>query len=235
MTFTFHYGSNINSDEVIEEGIQGGKTEYLETCVDLEAFYKEMAAKLIKKDFEDMIGRPSEMKVGKFFGNAAAKGDQVQPENPMLFNRTPYMFEEFMYWKERDGIVDLEITWKARRKVEASSHGWFEVTLNIANRFAKYKEILDGNQKKKVLCGRFEFRNKMLYKNVVIRDHLNKVPYVKNSKKFKEFYLNYVYHRYLNEDIWFCLTTLKPFVNNVIQKHFRFETNTSTNLLEFDE
>lgn len=208
-----------DGSERVEAELYKGKLDKFIATTNLRAFYMELHEILIDWGFLDMLGTPEDMKKGIFFEGQANKGEFV--ENRINLNRSRDVFEKrFMWSKKADGTVEFELIWEARAKTPHSESGWLEFKLDLVCRRIVNKEILDGNNKKVLQQGTWEFRNVFIYKNNIVTDYLNKIPIVKNSSTLKKLYLHHLYEHTLNDDIEFCETHLMPLIVNIINKYF---------------
>lgn len=205
--------------EMIEAKLYAGKLDKFVATVNLRAFYMELHEILIDWGFLDMLGTSEDMKTGDFFEGHAQKGEFV--ENKINENRSRDVFEKrFMWSKKADGTVEFELVWEARYKTPHTDFGWLEFKLDLVCRRIVNKEILDGNNKKVLQQGTWEFRNLFIYKNNVVPKYLNNIPIIKSSDTFKKIYLDNLYEHTLNDDIEYCENNLMPLIINIINKYF---------------
>ncbi len=204
-------------DGILSFGIDSKtKVNKFSKNIDLKKFYNELNKFLIYNKFKDMLGTKNQIKMGKFQDGWAKAGEYVNGDT----NREKNMFEKQFILIKKETNNDFELHWKAFRKIPYSKYGWFEFELDLSNRFMQDKEILDGNNKKVLQSGGWEFRNKFIYKNNVINEYLNKIPFVKNSKTLKKFYLDIIYNSSLEKEVNLCKNKFKPEITNLILKHF---------------
>lgn len=205
---------------ILEAEIVDGHLEKISADINLKAFYNDIINFFDSFDFTDMMGQPSKMKKGKFFNYQHKKGEPM--DNKAYMNRTGNIFEKHFLWsKKPDGTVEFELKMEAKKKLPHSAYGWVEVKIDIVNRRIENKEILVGNDKKVVQGGGWEHRHKIIYKNSIIEDYLNKIPYVKDHEKLKDYYIEYIYSKHLVADIEFCRNKInKKFYDKLIFKHF---------------
>lgn len=202
----------------IEGAVLPTHLEKFSADINLKALYNDIVQFFINYDFKDILGPDSGK--GKFFDYAQKQGEPM--DNKEYLNRTPNMFEKHFLWsKKADGTVEFELRMQARRHMPFSPYGWIELKIELVNRRIVNKEILLGNDKKVVQSGAWENRNNIVYKNSVITDYLNNIPYVKNHPKLKEYYVQFIYSKYLDADIHFAEKKIKKkFYDEVIFKHF---------------
>ena len=205
--------------EIITTELYKGKLDKYIATTNLRAFYMEMREILVDFGFIDMIGNTNDMKKGEFINYQAKRGEFV--DNKIYLNRVADVFEKkFMWSKKADGTVELEMEWYARYKTPNSEYGWFEAKIYLVCRRIVNKEILEGNTKKVLQQGAWEFRNEFIYKNNIVTKFLNTVPFVKTSNFLKEAYLHHLYEKTLDEDAHFCQHELIPLFQNILKKYF---------------
>lgn len=216
-----------NDKGIIEEKFHDGKLEKMTALIDFKAFYNELHDALVSNHvvkFHDMMGTKTDKDNGEFFNHQVNDGEHIDNDNPDMpyMNRTGDMFETKFYWVKKDETsTELEVTWEAKAMtLYAQGNGWMEFKLDLVCRHIVDKEVLIGNNKKVMQEGAWEFRNKLVYKNNVVRDFLWKVPVVKNSHMLQGLYLNHMYKKLFEKDVDFCKHKLKPIIYNVIEKHF---------------
>lgn len=219
---------NLESNGIIEKAITGfpTKLEKFSISTNLRAFYNELHDTLVHNlygRFTDMLGDPEGQKVGDFFDGQAKLGEHVDnglPSEGGFLNRTGDMFETHFMWAKKMNSIEMEVKWKAKMDTPYSAYGWVEFELDLVNRFLTDKEVLVGNEKKVLQSGSWEFRNKIKYKNKVLKK-LKKVPFIKDYPSIQGLYIDYVYYEKILKDIEFCETKIKPLIYKVIYKYFR--------------
>jgi len=182
-------------------------TEVFTKTTNLKAFYKELHDFLVDKKFKDTISP----------GGHAKMGEQVDAKT---LNRTGDMFEKQFITIDNGWAKEIEIRWEAVKKLN-SKYGSVTFNLDLVCRDMRDKEILDGNSKKVMQIGKWEFRNKLIYKSTIVEKFLNKVPIVKNSDTLKEMYLRNIYKDKLEEEVMIVFTKVKPGIYKIIHKYFR--------------
>jgi hypothetical protein len=197
--------------EVIKEG---GVVEKLVAMIDLRKFYNDMHDNLASLGFTDIINDPE----GGFLNNQANAGEMV--DNKGNLNRTGDMYEKKFFYVKGDGVDDLEIVWKLRRPAPHSSYGYFEFEFNLVCRNIKQVEEINGSSKKVFQKGGWEFRNGLKYFNSYEDDYLNKIPIVKDSEIFKNWFFGYLHSNYYDDDVEFGHMLLKK-IYAPIYKHFK--------------
>jgi len=151
---------------------------------------------------------------GKFLGNWAKQGEFV--DNKGNLNRTGDMFEKSYTLITHEHGKTIQIVWQAFKKTPYGDHGWVEFKLDVQSPFMSDKEILVGNNKKVLQSGTFEFRNSITYKNLVVKKYLINIPLVKNSPFLKDFYLNNLFKKSLENDLEFCEIKVAGKINKLI-------------------
>jgi hypothetical protein len=193
----------------------GGKVDKLSCSVNLKAFYKDLHNYLVDKGYKDIIDDPE----GGYLDYQAKKGEFV--DNKANLNRTGDMFEKKLYIMKKDGITEIEIMWKAKRKSEQSSYGRYEFKLDLVCRNMKDVEIVEGNSKKVVQKGGWEFRNEFVYINTFEKDYLDKIPFLSKFPKIKEYLFEMMQGKLVEKDIDDGFTKFYPGIFSIIQKHFK--------------
>ena len=208
---------NENSGLLIYDGVGGGKkTQKYSKPANLKNFYMEMHNLLVEEGYKDMLGTEDKQKKGDFQDGWSKAGEFIDGKN----NRAGDIFEKQFFLVVKPVAKDIEILWKAFKKTPYSKYGWMEFEMNLSNRFMQDKEYLEGNNKKVLQGGSWEFRNSFVYKNNVILEYLDKIPFVKNSPILKNFYINYIYKDTLQNDANYCDEKLHPKLQKLIDKHF---------------
>lgn len=214
-----HWHLAEDGSEMIEADLYKGKLDKYVATTNLRAFYMELREILVDWYYKDLLGSREDKKNGDFFGGEAKRGEFV--ENKIYENRTADMFEKrFMWSKKADSTVEFELIWEARYKTPFSDFGWLEVKIYLVCRRIVNTEILEGNVKKILQQGAWEFRNEFVYKNNVVHKYLNNVPFVKDSKALRKIYLDHMYKHTLDHDVEFCEHELMPIIQNLIKKYF---------------
>lgn len=192
-----------------------GETHSYSKLVDLPSFLKEFAATLLDRGFQDMVGEQKKQDIGEFFNFQAGPMEHANGSN----RRTANMYEKKMVTiKNQGNAFEVEIQWKARRKI--SDYGWFEFHMDLQNHTGKEVEVLEGNNKKILLSGKWEFRNKFIYKNNIMRKYLKKTPWVKNSEFLQKMYINHIYKKELAMDIAITEEKFCGLIKKQIEKYF---------------
>ena len=206
---------NYDSGE-IEELIYGdGKVDKLVSTINFKNFYNELHDTFIDKKFKDILNNPD----GGFLDNQTKAGEFTDNKGNM--NRTGDMFEKHFVWIKKTGnALEMEMKWKAKKKSEITEHGWFEIEIDLVCRYVAEVEKLVGNKKMKLQSGAWEFRNKVIYKNNMIKKYLHSIPIVKNHKFLQELYFNSIYKKKVEQDLDFGVEKIVPIIYSVINKHF---------------
>lgn len=213
-----HWNIDDNT-EMIEAVLYKGKLDKYIATVNLRAFYMELHEVLIDNRFKDVLGTEEEKNMGNFFDGGANRGEFV--ENGSYMNRINDVFEKrFMWSKKPDSTVEFELHFEARHTTTYSEYGWLYFKLDLVCRRIVNKEILEGNTKKILQQGTWEFRNIFLYRNNIIPKYLNNIPIVKNNHTLKHLYLHQWYEHALEYDIGYCEHDLIPIIQNLINKYF---------------
>lgn len=214
-----HWHLAEDGSEMIEADLYKGKLDKYVATTNLRAFYMELREVLVDWYFKDLLGSVAERKKGFFFEGGAKRGEFV--ENKIYHNRTADMFEKrFMWSKKADSTVEFELIWEARFKTPHSEFGWLEFKLDLVCRRIVNKEVLDGNTKKVLQQGAWEFRNLFIYKNNIVDRYLKGIPFVKNHKFLRKIYLDHMYKHTLDNDVEYCEHEIMPIIQNLIKKYF---------------
>jgi hypothetical protein len=214
--------ANFNKEGVFEKDFEGvifaGTHSYSKTT-DLKGFLKSFANLMLEKDFKDMLrDHKSDVPEGHegWFDNAASPMEHADASR----KRSPGMFEEFYQkWDRGNGAFEMEMTWWARRKI--SDFGWIEFKMNLQNHVGgKNVEVLEGNSKKILQTGKWEFRNVFIYKNDVVRRYLNNIKIVKDRDWLKKMYVNHIYKKQLFWDLDAAEMKFGALLKKHIEKYF---------------
>lgn len=199
----------------------GGKVDKLVKPINLKAFYNEMHDWLVSKGFKDMLNDPdNSLKYETFEGldNQTKAGEFT--DNKANLNRTGDMFEIKFYQMKKEGVTELEIAWKAKRKAEHSINGWFEFKLDLVVRNLKDVEIVDGAKKTNLQSGAWEFRNELVYYNNFKEAKIMKMPIIKNFHFLQELFFEKFHGPLIEADEKFGEEKLLEGIYSVINKHF---------------
>ena len=98
--------------------------------------------------------------------------------------------------------------------------------LNLSNRNMRNVEILDGNNKITLQDGGWELRNKMEYKNVVLREKFKKLQYITKWTPFSEEYLKEImskmwFEKNVDHEIEVMRRKCYDKIKEIIDKHFK--------------
>lgn len=203
---------------IISQIVKDGILEKITIPINLKEFYNELHDALLKQGFKDMLGEKKDKDVGKFFDYQAKKGEFI--DNKSNLNRTGDMYETMFYQMKKAHATELEIKWYAKLSSPYSPYGWYEYEFYLVVRNMKDIEIIKNGNKKTLQNGSWEIKNKIIYKNSIIRDYLLTIPFVKNHPKLMELYLNKIYGHHLEEDINFGILKVKPYIYSVFNKYF---------------
>lgn len=206
-------------EEIYTYAILEDLVEKYTKAVDLKKFYTELRNYLMYKKFKDMLGTKDDQKIGKFFGGQQQGGEWINAKENE--NRVPDVYEYHFSWKKQtNGSVDFEVKWRAQLKSIHTGFGWYEFHLDLVCRNMKDVEILQGNNKITLQNGTYEFRNKILYKNSVVKNYLNKIPIIKNSNYFKNLYFHKMYDSTIRSDTDYGKEKVMPGIYKIIHNHF---------------
>ena len=153
----------------------------------------------LKLNFKDIYGTKEDVKVGNFFEQGHKQGEFVDPKGNL--NRRGDMYEYYFVTTKAKDVTEYEIKWRARKKAEHSKYGWIEFKFDLTIRNCKDIEILEGNSKKTLQSGSWEFRNDMTYKNSVEMNYINKIPIVKNYDYLKKIVFGVFFEKTLENDV----------------------------------
>lgn len=203
---------------IMSEVLKDNILEKITVPINLKDFYNELHDALVKQGFKDMLGEKENKDIGKFFDYQAKKGEFVDNKNNL--NRTGDMYETMFFQMKKSHATELEIKWFARLSSPHSPYGWYEYEFYLVVRNMKDVEIMENGNKKTLQNGSWEIKNKITYKNSIIKDYLLTIPFVKNYHSIMELYLDKIYHHHLEEDINFGIHKVKPYIYNIFNKHF---------------
>lgn len=208
--------------EIIEAEFWGGKLENYRTSVDLKAFYNDLHDAFLynkKGKFKDMVGTGDEKKWGHFFNYQAKAGEHI--DNERYYNRTGDIFEKKFVWNvQPSGNSEFELIWEAYFPLPFTGYAWVEFKIDLVCRVMVDKEILVGNEKKKVQDGTWEHRHRIKYKNTIIPEYIAKIPIVGKSPSLRKLVLEHLYLKRIEEEITYVEHQIAPIVKNVVTKHF---------------
>ena len=215
----------ITSEGILEIKYKGEipKKAYINTAVDLGAFYKEFRNVLLNNweniEFTDKHGKLSEQKKGNFLEHYPTSAEYKDPAGGLL--RPEGIYIHHYVWAKHNGFEEHECVWWARCKATYSKRAWYEFRMRIDVRNLVEREVLEGNKKKKLYYGTWEFRNEMYYKSKIIPDFLHKIPIVRNSPVLQELYMDYTYYNTMKADMVYIRSKIIPMLYEVINKHFK--------------
>ena len=188
-----------------------GQDDMLSATADPKQFLKDMSATLQALKFKDKLGQQS--RIGK-------RGEMVESSMKKNYNRRGFMYETKYHWLNLpNGNHEFEVEWNAVGKVPHSKKDIsviFKMDLQVRN-MVEVEKLVDGKKKRMYKC-EWEFRNKIIYRNNVVREFINKLPFIGDTVKymiFKEMYKSEV-----EENIQFVMTAMKGAIYGVINKHF---------------
>ncbi len=217
---------NIEKDGSLTKTFMDGGKFAFGKQTDLRAFYIELGSTLTQKGWTDETWNEDP----KFFSNVGGKAEMLKGEltNTKEFKRNKNMFENKFAWFDKgNGTFDVEFVWLARKNTSMfGNEACVKFELNLSNRNMKNVEILEGNNKKVLQDGGWEFRNKMEYKNVHLRNKFKKLQYItKYIPFFSEDYLKEVmikiwYKKDVEHDIALAKMKMYNTINDIIRKHF---------------
>lgn len=205
--------------------MDGGKYAYGKQ-MNLRDFYTELGKTLTESGWDDITWD----KDPKFFSNvnATSKLKKGELADTKQLKRNKNMYEQKFFWCDKgDGAFDVEIIWKAKKK--GSLYGDESVVafeLNLSNRNMRNVEILDGNNKITLQDGGWELRNKMEYKNVVLREKFKKLQYITKWTPFSEEYLKEImskmwFEKNVDHEIEVMKRKCYDKIKGIIDKHFK--------------
>ncbi|MCA9497168.1 MAG: hypothetical protein KC589_09560, partial [Nanoarchaeota archaeon] len=195
-----------------------GKLEKFTKTVDLKGFYKELHDFLVDNDFKDIMGEKKNIAVGDFIEGWTKAGEFT--ENNANENRTGDIFETKYSWSNLGSVVDFELIWECILKSKITQYGWYYFKLDLVCRNLKDVEVLEGNTKKIMQSGGWEFRNHIIYRNSIERNYLNKIPFIQNSPKLKNMYRHYIYEKILDDDVHYGVNVVHGNIYKLLKKYF---------------
>ena len=212
---------------------RAGLTINYTKSVDHRAFMKEFVAELERLEFSDRVGTEDEMNNGKYLKYRARQGEHqnthsvesVDSDGAVLqvpFRRVANTYETrsamFLTLEES---IELEWEIKAYKGAYISSkYGRYELKVELVCRNGKEVEELIGEKKKKLIKGRWEFRNSLMYIDTVIPDLVDKIPIVKNLDFVKQAFIDHFWHRKLQSEMDYLEGYIYPRLNKIISKYF---------------
>ena len=204
--------------------MDGGKFAYGK-ALDFRSFYMELADLLYNKGWDDITWSEDP----KFFSNVSATSEMKKGElaDTKSLKRNKNMYEQNFVWSDKgDSSFDIELVWMARKKSEIfSDNACVMFKLSMANRRMVNTEILEGNNKKTLQDGNWEFRNEMKYKNIYFRNKFKKLKYITKWTPFSEEYLKDImikiwYEKEVDHDIALFKRKAYEPIKELITKHF---------------
>lgn len=204
------------SDDVLEGkeiALWNGDLRKYNASVNLKAFYMELHDVLDGKNFQDIWYVESKINKGEFANN----------DGPGFTRNNDYYETKFAVIDKGDGTKELELVWEAVviGTPHSSKMGRISFKLDLSVRNWKKQEILDGNNKIILDSGAWEFRNRLGYKNTIVADHLDKIPFVKSRPWLKKLYIENLYMPKVKHDIEkHIFVRIAPAIQNVINKYF---------------
>lgn len=204
--------------------MDGGKYAYGKQ-VNLRNFYIEIGNALTDSGWDDITWD----KDPKFFSNvnATSKMNKGELADTKKLKRNKNMYEQKFQWSDKgDGAFDIEIKWKAKKKAPLfSNYAVVVFEFDLSNRNMRNVEILDGNNKITLQDGGWEFRNKMEYKNVILREKFKKLHYITKWTPFSEEYLKEImaktwYQKDVDHEIAVLRRKCYDKIKGIIEKHF---------------
>ena len=184
-----------------------GKVDNFTSAVNLKKFLGELHDVLVHEGFKDVVNANGHVKKGEWVDSGET-------------NRTGDMYETKYSWSNFGDFVDFEIAWSAKVSTPHSEHGTLYFSLDLVCRTLKNVEVLEGNSKKTLQQGKWEFRNKFKYVNTVPLE-LEKSWIYQKFPALKNIYLKHMYDKILHSDELYCQEKLVPKIYKVIHKHFR--------------
>ena len=200
------------------------------TSLDHRAFMKEFIEELERLKFDD-IGTDLSLnkyraKQGEFDKEHKteiidSKGDILSVPWKRIANT--YETRSAMFLNP-DNSIDIEWEIKAYKEAYLSSKfGRYELKVELVCRVGKEVEKLVGEKKKKLISGRWEFRNYLHYTDSVIPDYLDKLPIVKNFTFIKQAFIDHFWYKKLQAEENYLGESIYPRLNNIVLKHFSEE------------
>lgn len=209
-------------NDLIQVTFWDGKLAKYACATDLRAFYMELHNFLVNNKsgrFVDMLGTPDEMAKGDYFDHQVKFGEHF--DMPKFLNRQGDMFERKFVWnKFSNGMFELEMEWFVKAPMPYSGTGWVEIKFDLICRNIKNVEVLEGNTKKVLQQGTWEFRNRVFYKNRVFKQVINNIPIVKNSDWLKIKVFNYFFLKRIEDDLNKFEFSIKPQIQLLMDKYF---------------
>ena len=214
------YEKNEKTGIVGQSAMTVSKMEY-RCAVNLKEFYNALHTFFLKNpevQFKDSLGSKTEKAKGNYFDFQAKEGEFVEDKTNL--NRHGDMFEKRFTWAKNDGSVEFELIWEGKANIPHSAYGWFEIKIDLVNRNIVDVEVDKNGVKQKLQNGTWEFRNKIEYHNKVLPEFIRKVPFVKNSKKLEDLYLEYMYLKTLENEFRWCKEKIKAPLVAFIESYF---------------
>lgn len=202
------------SVEDLKKGIPlyGTETLTYSAAIDLKKFYTGLAEKFTKEDCKDALDIGYYVKEGEMIGE---KGEES--------NRTHNIFEKkFFYNDVGGGAKEIELVMEAKRNTYVLDGGFVTFKLDMVCRRIMPQEILQGNDKKVLQQGNWEFRNKIIYFNPKLAKKCEKyakfIPFF--GSKAPEIILNIFFGHQLHADMEYAEEKVAPIMTDFISEHF---------------
>jgi hypothetical protein len=203
-----------------------GKVDNFVGFYDVKKFYGEFIDLLTYNRYGRFVHRyansDKDEEVGKFIGSYADLGEHIVTSEMHGGNgfEVRFRFDEMV----EEGTFEVEWEVKARTesgKGKFSPYGWIEFNMEMVNRFSPRKEVVEGNEKKVLYGGKWEFRCQYLYKNNLIPKYLNTLPIIKNNHKLKHLYIEHIAKKSILKDIWIFENRIVPMLQDFINDFFK--------------
>ena len=211
----------INSDNSLSAKFMSGGLFKYGKATNLRAFYMEITSFLNNTGWDDITWENS-----NFFSNINANSELNKGELPNTSNlkRTKNMYEEKFIWIEKgNGTVDFELLLVAKKNTFMfNGDSIVKFKLSVVNRNMKDIELLEGNNKKILQDGTWEFRNEMEYQNIHFKKKLKKfkkIPFF-SEKYLKDIILKMWYTKDIDHDILKTKQKMFEPIDAIVKKYF---------------
>ena len=209
-------------------GLLENNTEKLRARIDFKQFYKDLFNSLMSNGFVDGSEYANHLtnENQETAGILVEAGDDGKIDGFGGTRHNGFFEKKHRYLENPEGgVFDLEVEWYFRTKSPVLGW-WCEFTMNIAVRDFQNVEIVEGNSKKVLQQGLWEFRNKgFFHPSQEDFDGLKKKfgilkPFV-SEQRMEKIYLNHFMFNDLNHDIDWGRTIAASALTDVLDKYFK--------------